>query len=104
MTKRIVRPPVVELDLAQIADFIGQQSPEAGLRFLTAAEEAFQKLAAMPEMGSLCVSPNPRLAGLRVWPIAGFPNHLVFYRPAANGIEVVRVLHAARDIESLFGS
>jgi plasmid stabilization system protein ParE len=33
-------------------------------------------------------------------PIPDFPNHLIFYRPTTTdvGIEIVRVLHAARDI------
>jgi toxin ParE1/3/4 len=29
-------------------------------------------------------------------------NYLIFYRPLADGIEIVRVLHGARDIDSLF--
>ncbi len=31
----------------------------------------------------------------------GFENHFVFYRPHESGIEVVRVLHGARDLESI---
>ena len=50
-------------------------------------------------MGERHESPHPRFAGLRVWRIQGFPNHLIFYRPIDGGIEVVRVLHAARDID-----
>ena len=38
-----------------------------------------------------------------MWRVAGFPNHLIFYRPIESGVEVIRVLHASRDIESLFG-
>jgi len=41
--------------------------------------------------------------GLRAWPIDGFRNHLVFYRPTDEGVDIVRVLHGARDIEALFG-
>jgi hypothetical protein len=29
-------------------------------------------------------------------------NFMIFYHPLSNGIEIVRVLHGARDIESLF--
>jgi plasmid stabilization system protein ParE len=35
-------------------------------------------------------------------PIRGFEKHVIFYRPIANGIEVVRVLHASRDLEAMF--
>lgn len=29
-------------------------------------------------------------------------NYVIFYRPIANGIDVIRVLHGSRDIESIF--
>jgi toxin ParE1/3/4 len=36
--------------------------------------------------------------------ILGFPveDYVIFYRQVSTGIEVVRVLHGARDIEALF--
>lgn len=55
----------------------------------------------MPGIGERRESPNPRLAGLRVWRVEGFEKHLIFYRPAGDGIEIVRVLHGARDIDSI---
>ena len=30
--------------------------------------------------------------------------YLIFYRPAESGIEIIRVLHAKRDIDALFGN
>ncbi len=36
-----------------------------------------------------------------MWPIRGFENYLVFYRPIEEGIEVTRVLHGARDIRGI---
>ncbi|MBI4604738.1 MAG: type II toxin-antitoxin system RelE/ParE family toxin [Planctomycetes bacterium] len=33
----------------------------------------------------------------------GFEQHLVFYRPVEDGIEVVRVLHGARDLRAILG-
>lgn len=40
---------------------------------------------------------------MRVWPIRRFPNHLIFYRPIDGGIEVIRVLHGAQDLDAIFG-
>ena len=31
-----------------------------------------------------------------------FENYLIFYRPRENGIELIRVLHGARDLATLF--
>lgn len=39
---------------------------------------------------------------IRVWPIRGFKNHLIFYQVRKGRLEIVRVLHAAQDIETAF--
>lgn len=53
----------------------------------------------MPGIGERHKSRRPRLAELRIFRVKGFENHLVFYRPIEAGIEVVRILHGARDID-----
>jgi toxin ParE1/3/4 len=40
----------------------------------------------------------------QVWRIDGFPNHVIFCRPIEHGIEIVRVLHGARDIDVVLES
>jgi toxin ParE1/3/4 len=56
-----------------------------------------------PPIGSPRRFASSRLEGLRLWPVRGFRRHLLFFRPMADdeGVEVLRLLHAARDIESL---
>jgi toxin ParE1/3/4 len=54
----------------------------------------------MPGMGRRYESSHPRLAAVRVWPVKGFRNHLIFYRPIENGIEVVHLFHGARDLDA----
>lgn len=96
-----IRSPEAEVDVTELSESLAQRSPRAALRFLDAAEAALAALAAMPGMGGMYETDNPQLAGLRVWPIPGFPNHLVFYREADPNIEIVRVLHGRRDLEDL---
>jgi plasmid stabilization system protein ParE len=43
----------------------------------------------------------PLFEGIRVFPVSRFKKYLVFYRPIEGGIEVLRVLHGARDIQGL---
>jgi len=43
-----------------------------------------------------------RLKGLRRIPVKGFENYLVFYLPHQGGIDVIRVLHGARNIDNIF--
>ena len=71
------------------------------MRFLDEAERTFRRLAAMPGMGTRYDPDHPALADLRYFPIARHKSDLVFYRPLADGIEVLRVLHGARDIAGI---
>jgi len=100
--KRVSNTNQGKKDLAEIAAYYGEESVELELRFIDAVEVAFGKLLQMPEIGARREYFHPRIHGLRVWPIPEFPKILVFYRPSATGVEVVRVLHSARDIAALF--
>jgi toxin ParE1/3/4 len=55
----------------------------------------------MPGLGTRWESHHAQLPDLRFFPVTKFPNHLLFYRPLDDGIELVRVLHGARDIAML---
>lgn len=96
----IKRRPRAIYAIIDMAEYIGRSSPAAAERFLDATEATFAQLEGMPGMGRLYDSPDPRLAGVRVWSVKGFPNHLIFYRPLDSGIEVLHMLHGARDINA----
>jgi toxin ParE1/3/4 len=93
--------PAADRDVDNHFRYIARHNCEAAVRFLQAADASYERLAAMPELGERQEFRNERLAGLRVWQIRGFENYLIFYRPVESGIEVVRVLHAARDIAAI---
>lgn len=101
MSPIIRRGSVAREDLLENFLYIGHTNRTAARRFLRAAEKAMGQLAEMPGLGSVWETANPVLEGTRVWQIPKFKNYLIFYRPISNGIEVVRVLHGARDIEHL---
>ncbi len=97
--------PAADRDLDDQAAYLATEgSLGTALRFFEAASSTFGKIADMPGMGEWWESANPRLAGLRVWRVQGFEKHLIFYRPADDGIEIIRVLHGARDIDSVLES
>lgn len=98
----VLREAVVK-DLDDLAAYIQQDSAQAAIRFLEAAQETFESLSRTPELGGLFELPDRLLSGVRVWQIKGFRSILVFYRPIAGGVEIVRVLHGARDFAALFG-
>jgi toxin ParE1/3/4 len=101
LTPRVGVDPAADRDLDDSRDYIAQDNPEAALRFLSAASRTFEELARMPRMGSPKAFRNPRLAGVRQWRTHDFERHLIFYREIEAGIEVLRVLHASRDLESI---
>lgn len=102
MTRPIRLRPAADRDLDEQAAYLAEKAGlEVALRFYDAAAVTLQQIALAPDLGELRAAADPRLAGLRIRRIEGFARHLVFYRPADDGIEVVRVLHGARDIDGL---
>ena len=102
MSGAIHRRQGARQDLVEIFRY---HAREAGLRaaqrFFTQAEATFTRLAGMPGIGARYEHEHPALAGVRVFPVSRFKKYLVFYRPVADGIEVLRILHGARDIPDL---
>jgi toxin ParE1/3/4 len=100
MTLRVHVSPAADRDLDEQAGYLAREaSLDTALRFYDAAAATFERIAGMPGMGERWVSAQPRLADLRVCRIEGFEKHLVFYQPTGDRIEIVRVLHGARDID-----
>jgi toxin ParE1/3/4 len=56
----------------------------------------------MPRIGRLREFRKPAAAGIRSWSISGFTNHLIFFRPVEDGVEILRVIHGAQDIDAIF--
>jgi toxin ParE1/3/4 len=76
---------------------------EVAERFLLQAEKSFISLSRHPKMGLELQPRSAELAGLRKWPVKGFENFLIFYRPRPKGISIVRVIHGSQDWWTLLG-
>jgi toxin ParE1/3/4 len=100
---RVVRRDSALRELADIIDYLAERSPSAAGRFVTAVEQACTLLSEMPLLGSPWLARRPELAGLRTWRPGRFKNYVVFYRPIADGIEVLHITHGARDLDRLLG-
>jgi toxin ParE1/3/4 len=97
--RRVERRPRARRDVLEQAIYLGEEATEeVALRFVDAVDAALRRLADTPEVGRLRELRSPRLAGLRSWPVPGFPKHLIFYRVDDDLVEVVRVIHGARDL------
>jgi toxin ParE1/3/4 len=104
MSKAVHRHHKARQDLVDIFRY---HAREAGLRvaerFFAQTEATFTRLAGMPGIGARYEHEHPALADLRVFPVSRFKKYLVFYRPVADGIEILRVLHGASDFHGLLG-
>ncbi|MFH1109840.1 MAG: type II toxin-antitoxin system RelE/ParE family toxin [Planctomycetota bacterium] len=102
MTRKLVVSRPAESDLDEESEYLGRDDPALAERFLAAARATFADLAATPGLGRSRGFRAARLRGLRSWRIRGFENWLVFYRVADETVEIVRVLHGARDLDAAF--
>ena len=90
--------PRARTDLLEIHDFVATDSIRAAARLVDRLEETCQSLAKHPELGERRDDLAPSLRCFSV------DNYAIFYRRVADGIEIVRVVSGARDLEALFGS
>jgi toxin ParE1/3/4 len=99
MSGIVVRRPSALDDLDAAAEYIQIQSgPDRAIRFLREADATFARLAGMSGLGTRYAPEERLFADLGFFPIDRHLKFLVFYRPITDGIEVVRVLHGARDL------
>lgn len=83
-------------DLIDIAVFVAADDPRAADQLLDIFDAKCRMLVGQPELGVLRKDLAP---GLRFLPVG---NYLIFYRVIPDGIEVIRVLHGARDLGAQF--
>lgn len=86
-------------DLQEIADYIAADSPEAARRVVAQIRKAVERLADVPELGHVREDLGPVL--LRFWPVYSY---LVIYRGDIQPLQVIRILHGARDVERILSS
>jgi toxin ParE1/3/4 len=85
-----------ERDLEDIASYVAAQSPRSALMLIRGLREKCESLADAPRGYPLV--PRYEHKGVRRRP---FGNYLIFYRVGQDAIEVIHILHGARDYEPL---
>ena len=94
----ILKRPRALLDLAEIWTYIAEDSARHADAFAARIDKTLKLLARRPGVGRARPELYPDLRSFLVG------KYVVFYLPLTNGIDVIRVLHAARDIETAFES
>lgn len=93
---RVTHTRQARQDLFSIWSYIAEDSPAAADRLLDAIDEKCALLADHPRLGPA----RPDLApDLRYLPVGSY---LILYREIATDVEIVRVLHGARNLNAIF--
>jgi toxin ParE1/3/4 len=101
MTYRLRILPAADADVDEAALFIARDNFDAAMRFYDAVDMTYRQIRAHPTRWPRYELPEPRLANLRKRAVFGFRNYLVFYEVGGDVVEIIRVLHGARDIPSI---
>ncbi len=84
-------------DVLLVWNYIARDSTRNADAFFDTLKERCQLLADTPQMGRA----RPEFgAEVRSWPLG---NYLIFYRIAETDIEILRVIHGARDVALALG-
>lgn len=93
---RIELTAAAEEDLQVIWEYVAQHNAEAAHKLIEEIVGKFASLRDHPYSGR---QRDDLLVNLRS---ALVRNYVIFYQPFADRVEIIRVLHSARDIENLF--
>lgn len=99
--RRVVERPQAQRDVLEMISYVAEHSDAAAADLNTAYEETLLMLQAHPELGKRCPPLDPAFANLRWIPIRGFATYLVFTAYDGETLEIVRVIHSARNIRAV---
>ena len=85
-----------EEDLREIWAYVAEHNTEAASKLIKEITGKFAVLRDFPEMGR---KQDRLLVNLRSFVVR---DYLIFYQPFEDSVEILRVLHGSRDIESIF--
>jgi toxin ParE1/3/4 len=92
----IVLTPRANADLEEIWMFIAADNPAQADDFIDLIDEKFQNLSRQPGLGR---RREELAAGLRSFPVG---RYVIFYLQVQDCLQIVRILHGARDLDAVF--
>ena len=95
MPLKIVRSSLVARDIGQIWSYIAKDNTAAADRVVQSLNDAIRLLARNPQLGSAVEI----RAGMQCKPVRR--RYLIFYIATQRELQVIRILHSARDYERI---
>jgi toxin ParE1/3/4 len=87
---------VAEEDLKAIWDYVAQHNPETASKLIREIISKFALLRGYPHVGR---QQHKMLVNLRSLVVK---DYIIFYQPSEDGVEILRVMHGSRDVNSIF--
>ena len=103
MNLEIRKKPQAERDIEECFVFIGEENLDVAVHFLVAVEDTIEIIAQNPSAGNVREFKDSKLKNIRMMLVRGFHRYQIFYTITDESIEIVRVLHGARDLPDIFG-
>jgi len=88
-----------QIDYFDAFDFIAGYSPRAVFKWEARMLETFRHLAIWPQTGMIRPEFGP--PNIRFWVV---DEYLVLYNSASNPVEIIAILHGARDLSELIAA
>ncbi len=92
---QVIHSRLAQLDLLSIWGYIAEDSPSAADRTLDSIDYHCKLLGENPKLGQARPDIAPQM---RYFPVK---NYLILYQEQPLGIEVIRVIHGARDLNDI---
>jgi toxin ParE1/3/4 len=89
--------PAADQDIDEAAAYIARSNMDAAMRFLGSVDDTLRLIREHP-MRQPIYDTAPAVKDVRKRAVIGFSNYLIFYRVNRRAVEVIRLLHGARDI------
>ena len=102
MTHDIRKKPQAERDIEECFVFIGEDNLDIAVYFLVAVEDSIEQIGKNPFIGKACEFKDSHIRNLQIWKVKGCTNYQIFYTVTEETIEIIRVLHGARDLPDIF--
>ena len=88
--------PAAAADLERIGDWIAERNPRRAVTFVAELRQRAEQLAQFPHAGP----PRPQWGdGIRIVVLG---KYLIVHRVRDQAIEILRIVHGARDLDTLF--
>jgi toxin ParE1/3/4 len=93
---RYIISPTASRDLEEIIDYFTERDINAGEHFVAEFNKRCRNLIQFPNLGRSYADLTPLLRGISL------DGYIIFYKPANDEIEIVRVVSGYRDLPALF--